>query len=150
MPTNRRTIERRRKVPKFTDEVLDLFERGMQLVVEGYDDIDAPDDEKHDEFRQISKRLDWTLLGRAPHETSIFEDFADLEPPEYMKARESEAYPDFNGYRSWRLLQQRLLAALEARRRRTPAANLRRPKPGCVDQLHRGERQRAREVGLMG
>ena len=88
MPTNRRTIERRRKVPKFTDEVLDLFERGMQLVVEGYDDIDAPDDEKHDEFRQISKRLDWTLLGRAPHETSIFEDFADLEPPEYMKARE--------------------------------------------------------------
>jgi hypothetical protein len=116
MPTNRRPKERRRKVPNFTDEVLNLFERGMQLVAEGYDDIDAPDDEKHDEFRQISKRLDWKLLGRAPHETSIFEDYADPEPPEYMKARESEAYPDLNGYRSGRLLQQRLLEAIEARR----------------------------------
>jgi hypothetical protein len=29
------------------------------------------------------ERLDWTLLGRAPHETSIFEDYADPEAPEY-------------------------------------------------------------------
>jgi hypothetical protein len=124
MPTNRRPTDRRRKVPtKFTDEVLDLFERGMQLVSEGYDGLDAPDDEKHDEFRRISKRLDWRLLGRSPHETSIFEDYSDPEPPDYMKARESEIYLDFNGYRSGRLLRQRLLEAVEARRARQRAGH---------------------------
>jgi hypothetical protein len=57
MPANRRPIDRRRKVPtKFNDDVLDCFERGMQLVSEGYRDPDAPDDEKHDEFRRISGR----------------------------------------------------------------------------------------------
>ena len=85
MPTNRRPTNRRRKVPtKFTDEVLDLFERGMQLTSEGYDDPGASDDEKHDEFRRISKLLDWRLLGRSPHETSIFEDYSDPEPALYL------------------------------------------------------------------
>jgi hypothetical protein len=43
------------------------------------------------------------------------------EPPEYMKLREIEAYLDFNSYRSGLLLQQRLLAAVDARRARQHA-----------------------------
>jgi hypothetical protein len=111
-------------MPTFSDQTLDLFERGWQLRNEGYDNVDAPDGEKHDEFRAINKALSWnSKLGRYPHMTSVFDDYSDPEPPEYMKARESEAYPDFNGYRSGRLLQQRLLAALEARRARQRAGH---------------------------
>jgi hypothetical protein len=43
--------------------------------------------------------------------------FLSGDPPAYMLARNSTANPDFSGWHSGRELQQRLQAALDARRR---------------------------------
>jgi hypothetical protein len=69
------------------------------------------DSDEHIEFIQIKKRLEWSLLKRAPHEVSIFEDLSG-EPPTYMQRRNSEQFPDFNGWYSGRKLQQALQAAI--------------------------------------
>ena len=47
--------------------------------------------------------------------TGLFDDYADPEPPGYMKARDAMEW-DFNGYRSGCTLQQRLIEALAARK----------------------------------
>jgi hypothetical protein len=49
-----------------------------------------------DEFRTIDKRLNWELLGRAPHQVSVFTDLRG-QPPGNMAARNSPSNPDFNG-----------------------------------------------------
>ena len=119
--SRRRPTDRRRKVKAcFSDEVLDLFERGLQLQSEGYDSDDAPDDDKRIEFISIGKELDWSgkrRLGRYPHMTSLFDDYADPEPPDYMKGHDGMEW-DFNGYRSGRVLKRRLMEALAARHAR--------------------------------
>ena len=116
--SHRRPTDRRRKVKAcFSDEVLDLFERGLKLQSAGYDSDDAPDDDKRAEFISISKELDWSgkrRLGRYPHMISLFDDYADPEPPDFMRARDSVEW-DFNGYCSGRVLKQRLMQALLAR-----------------------------------
>jgi hypothetical protein len=66
-------------------------------------------------FIQIAKRLEWKLLGRSPHEVSVFDDLS-ADPPPYMQARNTPAFPDFNGWFSGRALQQELQAALLKRR----------------------------------
>jgi hypothetical protein len=116
--SHRRPTNRRRKLQtRFSDEVLDLFERGRQLQSEGYDSDGAPDDDKRAEFLSISKELDWSgkrKLSRYPHMTSLFDDYDDPEPPDYMKGHDGMEW-DFNGYRGGRVLKQRLMEALAAR-----------------------------------
>ena len=113
--SRRRPTDRRHKAQtRFSNEVLDLFERGLELQSEGYDSDDAPDDDKRAEFISISKELAWSgkrRLGRYPHMTSLFDDCADPEPPDYMKGRDAIEC----GWRSGRVLKQRLMEALAAR-----------------------------------
>jgi hypothetical protein len=104
MTAKRTLLVRRRKDP-ITAEMVTLFRRGRTLQALGA----AADAEGAlaDEFRTISKRLDWVLLKRGPHEVSIFDDLGG-EPPDYMAARNSEQHPDFNGWYSGREFQKRL------------------------------------------
>jgi hypothetical protein len=67
------------------------------------------------EFVEIARKLEWRLLGRAPHEVSVFENL-DGGPPIYMQARNTPVHPDFNGWYSG-ALQQALQAALDAPRK---------------------------------
>ena len=119
--SHRRPTNRRHRVRTgFSDEVLDLFERGLQLQSWGYDSDDASDDHERAEFLSVSKELDWSgkrRLGRYPHMTSIFDDYTDAEPPDYMKGHDGMEW-DFNGYRSGRVLKQRLLKELAIRKAR--------------------------------
>jgi hypothetical protein len=105
MTTKRTPIARNRKAT-ITAEMVELFRRGRELQALGADDDDA-DGPLADEFRSIRKRLDWELLGRAPHEVSVLSDL-EGEPPGYMQRRNSPSNPDFNGWFSGRELQQRL------------------------------------------
>jgi hypothetical protein len=63
---------------------------------------------------RITKRLDWTLLKRAPHEVSVLEDDLEGPKPDYMSARDSERHPDFNGWFSARDIARRLQEACSA------------------------------------
>jgi hypothetical protein len=101
MPT-KRTPLKRRQTPIITAEMADLYQRGLKLM-------EMRSERAHDEFVAIAKRLEWTLLKRDPHMVSVFEDL-DGDPPEYMRARDSLAHPDFNGWRSGQELK-RLLEA---------------------------------------
>jgi hypothetical protein len=99
-----RTPLNRQRTPTITAEMTDLYARGIKLRR-------MRSEAAHDEFVQVSKRLNWTLLRREPHEVSIFDDLSG-EMPAYMQARCSLAHPDFNGWLSGRELQKRLKAAL--------------------------------------
>jgi hypothetical protein len=55
--------------------MVDLFRRGQKLLVAGKQDSD--------EFKAISKKLDWELLHRAG-DISVFDDELDGEMPGYM------------------------------------------------------------------
>ncbi|WP_143198495.1 hypothetical protein [Bradyrhizobium sp. AS23.2] len=99
-----------------TAEMAALYVRGCELRDAGHDDVDD-DSPEHDEFRAIDKRLNWTLLGRAPHEVSVLDDLSG-DPPACMQRRNSPAFPDFNGWYSGRRLQEALQAALDAQRSR--------------------------------
>lgn len=114
--TSKRTLVRRSRREPITSEILALFHQGCELQAEGYDDVDA-EGPQADEFRRIDKRLNWTLLGRAPHEVSVFDNL-DGDPPAYMQGRSTPSHPDFNGWYSGRVLKQRLMEALAARRAR--------------------------------
>jgi hypothetical protein len=88
-----------------TEEMIGLFARGRKLQALGHGD--------DDEFDAISKRLDWALLKRLGHEVSVFDDLSG-DPPPYMTARNTSAWPDFNGWFSGRAIQEALEAALKA------------------------------------
>jgi hypothetical protein len=48
----------------FTDEVIAAFRRASELWGPAHAKDDSPE---RDEWLQVSKRLNWTLLGLAPH-----------------------------------------------------------------------------------
>ena len=102
MSTERATLRRLRR-PAITEEMIELYRRGCELRDASRDDSD--------EFIQIAKRLEWKLLGRAPHEVSVFDDLSG-DPPAYVSRRNSAAFPDFNGWYTGRQLQQELQASL--------------------------------------
>jgi hypothetical protein len=96
-----------------TQEMLDLFERGMRLVEQGHAEID--DDHvtgclECQEYRGISKRLCWTLIGLEPHCASVFDPAVDGPPPDmdsiYFKRRD------------WPLVQTWRRALIDALRER--------------------------------
>jgi hypothetical protein len=99
-------VKSTRRDRRLTTEMVELFRRGRELQALGANDDDA-EGPLADEFRSISKRLDWELLGRMPHEVSVFDDL-EREPPGYMAARNSPSNPDFNGWFSGRELRRRL------------------------------------------
>jgi hypothetical protein len=119
MPSRRTVIDRRPKV-KITPEILDLYRRGLELQ-------NKRGERAHAEFIQVSKRLEWTLLQRGPHMVSVFDDLSGPEP-EYMRAKNSLAHPDFSGWQSGRELQRQLReAAGLTKRERRPTE--RKPRP---------------------
>jgi hypothetical protein len=93
--------------------MVELYRRGCEILAEGSDDRWEEEGGRRGEFLGISKRLNWTLLKRVG-DVSVF-DYVRGEPPGYIKARNSAAHPDFNGWYSGRELQRQLQAALEAR-----------------------------------
>ncbi|MFH0297220.1 hypothetical protein AAFX91_08250 [Bradyrhizobium sp. 31Argb] len=94
---------------RITDEMLDLYEAGLQLVAAGHDDVDD-ESEAHDEFKRIDKALSWSLLHIVS--LSVFDrSVADDEMPSYMTGR--PVGEDWVTMRQWR---KALQAALDARR----------------------------------
>jgi hypothetical protein len=69
-----------------TPEMIDLFRRGLKLLADGK--------EGSDEFREIDKRLNWTLLHR-PGDVSVFDRDLDGRMPGYMAHLASgDGWPD--------------------------------------------------------
>ena len=64
-----------------SDEMLELYRRGCELRDADHADADA-EGSLHVEFIALSKRLEWALLKRAPHEVSVFDDLSG-DPPLY-------------------------------------------------------------------
>ena len=95
--TTKRTVLTRRAKPIITDEMIELFRRGREILAEGGDEKWEDEGGRLREFLDLSKRLDWTLLRRAGHEVSVLDDL-DGDPPAYMRARNNPAFPDFNGW----------------------------------------------------
>jgi hypothetical protein len=96
-----------------TEEMLDLFERGMELVGQGHGEFEldhvtgCPECQ---EYRGISKRLCWRLLGLEPHCVSVLDPAVDGPPPDmdsiYFKVT------DWGVVQAWR---RALMAALRER-----------------------------------
>jgi hypothetical protein len=107
----RKLLHRERRDP-ITPEMVELYRQGRALQAKGYDDVDA-EGLLADEFRRISKRLDWDLAHRVG-QCSVFDNFVGDEP-EYMARRSDANHPDLCGWHSGKALQQRLLAACETR-----------------------------------
>jgi hypothetical protein len=83
-----------------SDEMIDLFRRGQRLLATGKGDSD--------EFREIDKRLNWSLLKRAG-DISVFDRELDHAMPGYMKHLANGAtWPDSVA------LRQALLQAIRA------------------------------------
>jgi hypothetical protein len=59
-----------------TPEMIALFERGCRLLAEGKRDTD--------EFKEVDKKLNWSLLHRAG-DLSVFDRDLDGRMPGYMK-----------------------------------------------------------------
>jgi hypothetical protein len=73
-----------------TDEMVALFKTGQEILRAGdkerWEDDTPPGRQR--EFLNISKRLNWTLLRRNPHEVSVFDrGIAEGEPPPAYMAR---------------------------------------------------------------
>jgi hypothetical protein len=111
--------EPRQRFPKtsVTPEMIQLWEQGRALMAEGHDDVwgdHSEDDDPHWDFVRVDKRLNWTLLKRAPHEISVFNrglgEAYDEAMPDYMQARCTIAHPDLYGWYS----AQRMAKELEA------------------------------------
>jgi hypothetical protein len=117
MPTNIRALRRaRHRQGGITDEMLDLFATGREIIAHGDDARWEEEGGRRAEFLRIAKKLDWSLLKREPHQVSVFDDLAG-DAPAYMQERNSASFPDFNGWCSGQELQRRLLDALAARKR---------------------------------
>jgi hypothetical protein len=82
MPSKRTPLHRQRK-GGLTGEMISLFKRGCELQAGGHDDSDDESPE-HDEFKQIDKRLNWTLLKLPPHAVGVFDRDLDGPMPGYM------------------------------------------------------------------
>jgi hypothetical protein len=74
MTTKREPLNRPR-IPSIPPEAIELFRCGCKLLAEGKGGSD--------EFRDIDKRLNWTLLHRAG-DISVFDDELDGRMPPYM------------------------------------------------------------------
>jgi hypothetical protein len=107
----KRTLLSRRRKGSLSPEMIELYRRGREIQKAGAAEKWEAQGGRRAEFLDITKRLDITLLRRAWHEVSVLDDL-DGEPPGYMVARNSNQFPDFNGWYSGRELQCQLDAAL--------------------------------------
>ena len=83
--TTKRPPLNRSQGPASTAEMVELFKRGCELQAAGHGDIDDKSPE-HDEFIQIAKRLEWTLLQLPAHVCSVFDPALDRkQPPSYFR-----------------------------------------------------------------
>jgi hypothetical protein len=98
---------------RVTPQMVELFERGLELVAEGCADIDARG-EKAEEFRRIDKELCWRLLRLPLHACSVFDPDLDGPPTAHLRP-EHGMYIDWSLAQAWR---RALKAALDARRTR--------------------------------
>ncbi len=101
----------RRVTVIITEEMLDLFGQCLQLIADGYGVPGDPRPE-HIRFVQLSRRLEWELIGLPPHAVSIFDDEIDGPPSSYLKPSHA-MFIDWPLVQSWR---RALQAALDARR----------------------------------
>jgi hypothetical protein len=98
-----------------TEEMLGLFERGLELVEQGHDQREF--DHEHgcpgcDEYRALTKRLEWKLIQLEPHCASVFDPAVDGPPPE--RTGIYAIVVDWPIVQAWR---RALMAALEARKK---------------------------------
>jgi hypothetical protein len=76
MTTKRVPLSRPRK-PLITEEMVELFRRGRELLAKGQED--------GDEYHAINKRLNITLLRKGFHEVSVLDSELDHRMPGYMR-----------------------------------------------------------------
>jgi hypothetical protein len=117
MPTNRVPVRHSRKI-MVTDEMVELFKTGLEILRAG-DDEHFEDDTpagRRREYLDIYKRLNWTLLRRAPHEASVFDSgIAEGEPPPlYMAIHDNGR---FHGWDTALVQRAALMDALKKRNR---------------------------------
>jgi hypothetical protein len=99
-----------------TQEMLNLFERGMELVEQGHGErefdhvLECPECK---EYRDIKKRLEWRLIGLEPHCASVFDPAVDGPPHDYLSPIHCMR-TDWPLVQAWR---RALMAALEARQK---------------------------------
>jgi hypothetical protein len=98
----KRTIVDRARRQKFTLEIIATFQRAAALWDAAHDDDEGP---AHAEWRKLSKRLNWTLLGLPPHCCQI-EDPA-LDGPPYLPSEYAQS-------RDWLRCQRIRRALMEA------------------------------------
>lgn len=98
---------------KATEEMIDLFARGLELVERGAAEIDydVPDSSEQLEFARVRKRLEWRLIGLHPHCASVFDVQVDGEPFDWLRP-EHMMWQDWGLVRGWR---RALMDALDAR-----------------------------------
>jgi hypothetical protein len=84
MTTKRRLLTRRPK-PVITEEMIQLFKRGLKIQAAG--DHERWEDEggRRDEYLALDKRLNITLLRKGWHEVSVLDPALDHQMPGYMK-----------------------------------------------------------------
>ncbi|WFU53020.1 hypothetical protein QA639_25445 [Bradyrhizobium pachyrhizi] len=101
---------RARPALRITDDMINLYARGLKLIELGYGTPGDPRPQ-HDAFVEIDKALCWTHCK--VFTVSVFEDL-DADPPDYY-ATDSVVWEEWPVARAWK---QALQAALAARRDR--------------------------------
>ena len=109
MVTARRPLQHTRKFV-VTDEMVALFKTGLEILRDGDDERfedDTPPGRRR-EYLDIYKRLNWTLLRRAPHEATVFDrGIAEGEsPPPHM--------PDNGRFNGWDTALKQRAALMDA------------------------------------
>jgi hypothetical protein len=104
--------------PEVDEEMITLFARGLKLLEEGADEEDEEcnylQPEKHYEFAEVRKRLEWDLLHIVSCCGSVFNPEVEGPPRDYMLPHANQVH-DWNLYGAWR---RALKAALDERNKR--------------------------------
>jgi hypothetical protein len=86
---------------ELTDEMIALFKRGTELKAAGHNDTDDHT-ERGDEFRQIYKRLHWSLFGVVSCCASVFDSAAE-PPSRFLRPAFADQLREWQAVRAWRL-----------------------------------------------
>ena len=117
MPSKRTPLSRPRK-PLISEEMLELFERGLVILKAGDHERWEGAGGRRREYLDLDKKLNWMLLGQPSHAISVFNPVLDQkQPPTYMR-RLMSGGADWHNSQRWR---RALLQGLE-RQRQTVAA----------------------------
>jgi hypothetical protein len=118
MMVTTRTPLLRTRTHKFTEEMIGLFKRGLEIVRAGDDqrwEDDRPPGRRR-EYLDIEKRLNIVLMRKGWHEVSVLDPMLDRKMPAYMRGLASGS--------DWHISAAQRQALLEELRHLPPSAAL--------------------------